>query len=564
MVEYHYGGGSRLTLLDAQNPKNKLFSIPAPYGGELTESVWMGNIIYALAITERGLGLFSINLSEATRLHGGADVSSLWKIVIDEQHGRISYLGCSDNLLHFEADWDGVNNIYSFDPVKGELGRMTNARFAAHSPKVSQGKLYYTNLEVSGEYPVYTTVEKITKENDLYFDNGKIKNRYEYPVANMLQQQAKAFFNDNHPLPDSTLPFTRYESKPYSKAAHLFRPHSWAPVYYNVDKIMQMNFDNLYDAAALGATVYSQNTLGTAVGMLGYSYRKGFHAGHASFEYRGWYPVFKIEAHYNSESRMQYKVIDAGTILVDMKDTGEPLFEMVARSYLPLYFNSRGWQRGFIPQILWKYDNNKFYSYDKGKYMPRHQLNYAVQYYQNRPIATAAIFPRWGFNVAVSGSISPGGAENFGSVAAVNSYIYLPGFDSKQGLKIGLAYQKQFNENKYYYLENLVSMPRGCDAYYCDNFYKVSADYAIPVNFNGLDLGFVGYFKRLQVIPFGEYARLNGGGGKLGLYSFGTDLLIDGFLFKIGVPLSLGVRYAHTNDPGNENHFSLLFSTSMF
>ena len=564
VVEYKPDGEARVVVLDAKDPENRLLSIPAPERGQLTESVWMGNLLYALAITDKGLGLFSIDMGKVGDLPEDERTSALWTRVVNEQHSTISYLGCSGSLLHFEADWDGVNNIYSFDPLNGVLRRLTNARFAAHAPKISQGKLYYTNLEVLGEYPVFTDVEDVTKEKDLYFENGFIKNKYDYPVANMLQLQAKEYFKDNLVLPDSSITSVNFETKPYSKAAHLFRPHSWAPLYYNVDKIMKMNFDHLYDAAAVGATIYSQNTLGTAVGMLGYSYRKGFHAGHASFEYRGWYPVFKIEAHYNSESRMQYKIIDAGTILVDMKDTGEPLFELVARSYLPLYFNSRGWQRGLIPQILWKYDNNRFYSYEKGKYMPRHQLNYTVQYYQNRPVATAAIFPRWGFNVAASGSVSPGGAENFGSIAAVSTYAYLPGIDYKHGLRIGLAYQKQMNEKKYYYLENLVGMPRGCDTHYCNDFCKLSADYAIPVNFSGLDLGFVGYFKRLQVIPFADYAFLKGRSGTMGLYSFGTDLLIDGFLFKIGVPLSLGVRYAHTNDPGNKNHFALLFSTSMF
>ena len=564
VVEYLSGGGSRLVVLDARNPEMKLLSIPAPDGGQLTESAWIGNRIYALAITEKGLGLFSLDLSGIGLLPEGKGISSLWNRIIDEQQSSISSLGCSDNLLYFESDWDGVNNIYAFNPHKGELKRLTNARFAAHSPNVSKGKLFYTNLEVLGEFPVYKDVEDVTKENDLYFENGQIRNTYEYPVADMLHLQAKEYFKDNYHLPDSLNSFTHYESKPYRKAAHLFRPHSWAPVYYNVEKIMQMNFDHLYDAAAVGATVYSQNTLGTAVGMIGYSYRKGFHAGHASFEYRGWYPVFKIEAHYNSESRMQYKIIDVGTILVDAKDTGKPLFELVARSYLPIYFNSRGWYRGLIPQVLWKYDNNGFYSYENGKYMLRHQLNYSLQYYQKRPIATAAIFPRWGFNVAIGGAVSPGGAENFGSIAALNTYAYLPGIDLKHGIRIGFAYQKQMNENKYYYLENLVSMPRGCDTYYCNDLYKVSADYAIPVNFNGLDLGFMGYFKRLQVIPFAEYAKLKGRTGNMQLYSFGTDLLIDGFLFKIGVPLSLGVRYAHTNDPDNKNHFALLFSTSMF
>ena len=564
VIEYTHGGNSNLVVLDAHNPQNRLCSTPAPFGGQFTECVWMGNMLYALIITDKGMGLFSSDVANLKNVENQGEADARWERVIDEQHSIIRALGSSGGELYFESDLDGVNNIYSFDPQECSLKRLTNARFASHYPKTGNGKLYYSNLEVQGEYPVYTKIEDITKENDLYLENGVIKNRFVYPVAEMLQKQAKEYFRSNHTLPDSTSSPISYESGPYRKGAHFFRVHSWAPVYYNVDKIMQMSFDHLYDAVSAGVTLYSQNTLGTAVGMVGYSYRKGFHAGHASFEYRGWYPVFKVEAHYNSESRLQSKVIDAGTLFVDVKDTGDPLFELVVRSYLPLKFNSRGWQRGLVPQVLWKFDNNRFYSQERGKYLSRHQIGYVLQYYQMLPVATAAIFPMWGFNVAVSGSVSPNGAENFGSVAALNTYAYLPGIDVKQGLRVGFAYQKQMSQDKYYYLENLVSMPRGCETYYSDNFYKVSADYAIPINFKGLNLGFVGYFKRLQIIPFVDYACLKGGKGNIVLSSFGTDLLVDGFLFKIGVPVSVGVRYARTNDPGNENHFALLFSTSMF
>ena len=77
--------------------------IPAPFGGEVTEAVFAGNDIYALAITDLGLGLFEWN--------------GEWKRVIAEQAAGIEDLRCGEfesgeKVLHFVSDIDGVRNVY--------------------------------------------------------------------------------------------------------------------------------------------------------------------------------------------------------------------------------------------------------------------------------------------------------------------------------------------------------------------------------------------------------------------------------------------------------------------
>ncbi len=571
VVEYPNFGGSRIVILDMAG--SELHSLTAPENGQLTEVEWSGNGLYALAITERGMGIYHISL---------CGKESEWVSVLNSGYRNISNLGVEGDVIYFDSDVSGVNSLYAYDVEMQQLSSIAKAPFSATNPQLYGDRLFYSNLDLGGYYPVYAPYKPTSASGEdaglsgtinVEVSEGILKSNYDYPVAQMLSSQAKSYFKSRDLLPDScssivldSLEYKRkYHSRPYRKGLHLFRIHSWGPVYYNVDKITQGSYDKWYDAVSLGATIYSQNTQGTAVSMLGYSYRSGFHAAHASFEYSGWMPVFKVEAHFNHDHRIICKVVEAGdTKLVDAKESSDPLFELKVRSYLPLYFNSRGWQRGFIPQLLWKYDNHKFYTAKKDDYKSRNQLSFSAQYYQMRPVATAAIFPRWGFNVAFSGAVSPAGAENFGSVYAANAYFYLPGLDVKQGLKLSAAYQYQDTDGKYYYLDNLVGMPRGFEDQYAPNYFKVSADYAIPVNFKGADLGFLGYYKRLQIIPFADYARLKDDKGSIALKSFGADLLVDGYLFKIGVPLSIGVRYARTNNPQERNHVALLFSASLY
>ena len=329
---------------------------------------------------------------------------------------------------------------------------------------------------------------------------------------------------------------------------------------------MDMSYDHFYDLISVGAAAYSQNTLGTAVTMLGYSYRKGYHAAHASFEYSGLFPVFKIEADYNTANRYDLKIDNNGKqMTVNVNYTNKPLFNLSALVYLPLNLSSHGWQRGLVPQIVWKYENNGYYNTEHGGYVNRQQVNYALQYYQMRPVAHAAIFPKWGFNATVKGAFSPGSGENFGSALSVYSYMYLPGLMRRHGIRLSASYQKQYVENKYMYLSNLVDMPRGHDEHYGTDYFKLSADYAVPVNLNGISLGFLAYLKRLQIIPFVDIAGVKRGtSGYMGLYSYGGDILVDTIVFNIGVPISLGVRYARTNDAKQPNYIGFLGNISLF
>ncbi len=561
VVEYPLQGGSNLVILNAATAE-KTACYKAPYNGQLTESVWLGDTIYSLAVTERGLGLFSMDAANPGE----------WQYVIEEQPKAIRSLSAANGKLYFESDIDGVNNIYEFDPHTETLTRVVNSKFGAHDPHISGNRVYYSNLHTEGILPGYSIMDGAAgnRETAPYVKGGKVCNTYNFMVADTLSAQADRYFAEQKEVADapkveSDAAQSEFEVKRYRKGTHLFRFHSWAPVYYNVDKIMSMSFDHFYDMMALGATAYSQNTLGTAVTMLGYSYHKGFHAAHASFEYSGLLPVFKVMADYNMDKRHKYSVeySDSSVNFIDSCD-GKPLLDLTLQAYIPLNFSSHGWQRGLIPQVVWKYTNNAYYSNKTRSYANKQQVAYAVRYYQMRPVANAAIFPKWGFSATFSGEFVPKGREYFGSAISLYSYFYFPGIMKRQGLRLSVSYQKQFVDDKMIYLDNLVSMPRGHEDYYGTDFYKFTADYAIPVNLNGLSLGFVAYLKRMQIIPFADIAGVKRPAVSYSrLYSYGTDILFDAIVFNIGVPVTLGMRYARTNNAKQRNHFGFLANISL-
>ena len=109
-----------------------------------------------------------------------------------------------------------------------------------------------------------------------------------------------------------------------------------------------------------------------------------------------------------------------------------------------------------------------------------------------------------------------------------------------------------------------MAAPRGLDErILAPKTFTASLDYAIPVWIGDPSIPDIIYIKRLQVIPFTDYMQARQRDGvKNEYWSVGTDLLMDFHLFRIGVMLSAGVRYAYTCE--QQHRFEFLFSFPAF
>lgn len=556
VIEYPVSGGSNIHILDPEDDYASGLVIPAPDGGQLTFAAWCGKTLHAVAITEEGAALFRLDTA------ADGDSGYVWLKEFDAQRAKIASLKGHNGVLYFMSDVDGVNNIYSYDPYAGKLGRITNSEYGAESPSLSDSLICYVNLSGNSKDAVSIPLENCSSGHSVNLENGILCSSFAYSPADSLSSlpiHAKSE-RDGDGLPEGT-----YREGRYRKGLHLFNFHSWAPFYYNVDRIKNLNYDYTYQILSLGATAYSQNAMGTAVTMIGYSYHDGFHAGHASFEYSGLLPVFKVSADYNAEQRYTYSVLSTadGNLFVS-EASSVPLFELDVMAYVPLKFNGRGWLRSLIPQLSWNYENTSMYSLERGKSIHRQKLVYGVRYAQVRPVATGALYSRSGFGLSVMGSVPVESSEYFGGVLSLSGTLYLPGFVPTHGVMVSAGYQRQFTEGKHFYSDNLLAMPRGYDhSYYGDEYYKISVDYAIPVNLRGLDLGFFAYVKQLQIIPFADFAGVKSPYGERRLDSYGCDFAVNAHFFRMGTPMTIGIRNAY-NRAEKRLCVALLFNVELW
>lgn len=579
-VQYHVEGGSSLTVIHLISGE-VLRTVKAPAGLQLVEAAWLGNDIYATAISDGGYGIYCLDGEE-------------WKTVLDPKPVMIKNFGSCGGELIFACDRTGVNELYHFDPVTCELRQKTVTRYGADNFVYSKdGKwLYCSSQTMKGKKIFRTSVDSLV-DRKVSFDD-----LHTWVLAEKLAQQEKsvAAASGQSLLPDVKPQIS--SPKRYRKFPHAFNIHSWAPVYVNVDKIMNMSFDYTWQAASLGAAAIMQNRLATGVGEFGYSAHKDpynpskwRHSGHARYTYTGFYPAFEAEVNFNDRAAMQwaptfYRMASGTSIGLTTGLTDKPYVEGKLSMYIPFNFSSGGWQRGFIPKISYKISNDYFntcavvvgtqesvmpnqgspvYVQDNiflgavnGENKLRHSITASLRAYVMLPVPNSAVYPRWGLGTEVgmyrgiesSAYISPAGYAYF--------YGYIPGLLKTHGVKLTFSYQKKLNDAPFGQgVMNI--LPRGLNnnasllnwlSVLNKKMTKTTIDYAFPIFIGDLAVGGnIFSIKRLVVNPHFDYTYVGG----TSLFSVGGELILDMHsVLAFEWPCSIGVTCSYNGGAGFE------------
>lgn len=591
-VEYPVEGGSRYAVLERWSGV-PLYTKDAPEGGQLTETAVSDDTLYALCTTENGMGLYRAPLNNPD---GG------WECVFPAQSSYIQHLGLtSDGRVTFVSDLDGVCNIYTFTPAAGRaadasqsaetaaddagessdrgLRRIFNSKYGSFYPTLTKEGLLFSDFDRNGWHLSRAPLDSL---EDLPADFTK---PFRHELADLLTFQTNQNVTPMGEQQQQELKsrIDTLESKPYSKAAHLLKFHSWAPFYANINRIETMSYDYIYQLVSLGATVISQNELGTAEMQLGYSYHKGFHSGHFNFNYSGLYPVFELAADFNDRYRTRIHADYFDTPMpgdnypinyrIDTFDT--PSLDLSLKSYIPFDFSRSGWKRGLIPEVSIAWSND-IYSYnfdgESRSFNGVWDFTYGVRYYSMLERSKRQLSPRLGFGISLQGRSAIGYHNRSGNLYYLYAYGYLPGFTQDQNIKISAAFQKQDSWNSgFRFLPNLASMPRGYKKHVLTDYAKFTFDYGIFIYLGDVTWPWLYYLHRMQVVPFFDFAidrsTYYPERGVLvpnkhtTLYSYGADVLLGAHIIRIGSELNFGVRYARTAT--GENTYSIIFKTDL-
>ena len=563
-TEYSWDGKYFLTIVDSRD--GRILSRKAlPERVRFTESIWHGDELYSLGITDGGMGIWTSSF---------ADEDGGFSIFLPVEPVNISGIDIYEDYVTYLSDRDGVDNIYGTDIRTGETVQLFSSPFGIESYAMDDGEIIYCGLCSSGYLPFESALpEPYACPDSIYRD----------PVAGKIAATALAQIPDSllNAVPDSST-FTR---KKYRKAWHLFNIHSWSPFYFDTDNLRTLSFDAVRETASLGAAVWSQNHLGTAQSMLGYFYRDGRHGGIFKFAYTGLYPVIEAQVSFNSRAFTR-NTVDFAKMTTETTMTQDSRKDMSWQgslsAYIPFAFNYGGWSRGLIPQISWAIANDR---YDITVPLPPYPLkgrteryNFlstftaSVRYYQMRQTPAGAVYPEYGFG-AEAGYVGAGNMRRYiGDRIYVYAYGYLPAI-ANQGIRLSAMHVRDV-QSRPLSLGGLSLAPRGLSGA-ARTLYNPScgtlatAEYAIPVYLGDISIPGILYFKRAVATPFFDISFDHRPDSPAECYSAGADITFEVHIFNLPYSFSVGTRLAYNGGralaplAGAERFYAgLLFSAS--
>ena len=555
----------------------------APDSLQIVETAWIGDMIYASAVSDNGFGIYSFD-------------GDHWETVLQPQPVKITDFKNVGNELAFICDRTGVNELYHFDPVSSELIQKTSTRYGASDFTYSHDGeyLYFSSPTLKGLQIYRTPVDSLI---DRKVDFAE---KYKYVLADCLSEQENQIARE-HGAAESVnqdIKVNISEPKRYRKAANMFYIHSWAPVYVSVDNIMNMSFDRIFQAASLGATAIMQNRLSTGVGEFGYSAHKDpydrskwRHSGHFKYTYSGLYPVFEAQIDFNDRAARQFNTTifkkgDKAGFSMDSHELSSPYFEGRISTYIPFNFTSGGWYRGLIPKMTYRIGNDMFNKgltimdiedhvqtgqdgslvevqrpvfaeARKGRNAFMHSLSGSVRGYAIQATPNSAVYPRWGIGAETGISADLESSYLLSPMGYFYTYGYVPGIMREHGIKLSAMSQYKLNRNAVFGQTAVNILPRGLAsngelagwlALRNDVMTKLSADYALPIYIGDLSIGGSMFsIKRLVLTPHFDCTIFSNSS----LFSAGADLILDMHsILTLEWPCSFGLTYSYNGGNG--------------
>lgn len=524
---------SRLVVCRTSDMQEVYSQLMPPFD-ELKEIVWADdNLLYYSVLNAEGLRLESLDLS-----------SGIHQVCIPPVTRDFRHLSYHDGYLYFDADFDASTQIYRYHPENKSLEKMTHARFSASQAALSEDRLYFLDYSTLGNMPASISWD------DLRPQEASLTAYEPFLIDELLAKQTSLSAQDSLEESTSVAMADISSPKPYHKLTHLFKFHSWAPLYYDKDQIASFSPNYYYQTVAPGLSLFTQNDLGTAYGQLGYSYHDGYHALHGRFTYSGWYPVFSLQVDYNDASA--YNTFVRNDTLFKFNE--HPSCQARLMAYVPLSFRRQAWTKQLIPSVQYYIDNSRWYSQKSRRYEYSSFMSWQLQASLSRDKAVRDIkSPLYaGLTMAM---MHPMAKELY---YTPQSLISLYG-GSHISLLPNDVLSYQYGDQRYYYNDDtrLLMSPllstRGFDGIYAKQMHYHALDYTFPINMD-LSIPRLTYIKRLETTLFVEllqaHESLISRDTDMQYRAAGIEASFNLIPLRINVNLNIGLRATLSDAPG--------------
>lgn len=539
VVEANTNARTRLLVLRTDNME-EVISLEMDDFDELKEVAWAedNSCLYLSVLNQEGLRLDVLDLENGH-----------WQTCIAPQHRVFSHLTSHEGKLYFDADLNGASQIYEFYPQTKELQQLTHARFGAKEPAWRGDSLCFLHYSLQGWTPAFVSAAHLQPQ-PASFDETK-----PFLIDDILAQEKSLAAEREDSLaaePEESLASEQENlltPKPYRKLSHLFKFHSWAPLYYDKDQIESFDLTHYYETVAPGLSLFTQNDLGTAYGQLGYSYHDGYHAAHARFTYTGLYPVFSVNIDYNDAT--SYKSFIRHDSL--LYHSPAPQWQSNVLAYVPLSYRRNAYTFSIVPSLQWHLDNDKWYSAKTARYENTSFLMWRLQVSMSRDKALRDIKSPFYMGMSLS-VMHPSSKELYHAAQSLfSAYAGVrPRILPHDGLSYKISHQRYYYNRDTQFLVNSLLTNRVSDDLLALTCTAHAVDYTFPVNMDFSIPGLL-YIKRLETTLFAELLDFSRArvapGGKDYYQAAGIEASFNLHPLRTNFNLNIGLRATLSQAP---------------
>lgn len=532
LVEIAPSNQYNLLIIDI-NQKTLLEKYTAPENTFIRKPVWdrSGNNIYLLSNDDSGTKVMRLNRETRT-----------WQEIVNLGHHDVQNLTVRNDLLYYHSSRNGTDNLYSFNISSKKITQLTYSSHGIIDFCISAKRA----VVVLSEHTSQGKKLKIKEIDYLKYEKNKKEAEQNLPFIEIVSKTDSIITTKGKQN-------KQYKPEKYRRVLNLFNFHSWVPFHINYEDIDVIQYSSLIDDLfSPGVMLFSQNDLSTAVTSFGYRYENGQNVFSSSLIYRGFYPVFEINAQYGHTPDIF--TVPGATWAPQISGNG---FDFFLRAYVPLNLSFGKNIIGLRPSVRYTYEGDYFYNYQDDYYLEGLQsMDYQLLLYGYSRMSPRDLQPRTGLVAYANYHSTPFKDKMFGDIYYGELTVFLPGFYSNHGIKFNLGYQKQ-EPDKYLFSSSL-NFPRGYPRLRTEELLIFRADYVLPLFYPDWSLGSVMYIKRFRASVFYDVAknqfRYHDPQASAIYwyttyhYSAGLEINMDYHILRTILPVSTGIRVAYRED----------------
>lgn len=467
--------------------------------------------IAAIAISPNGTNIVEIDL-------GSKQFKALFPWA-NQEYQRPIYWG---NDLVFKAQFQNIDNLYRYSPPENKFYQLSNSDFGVFYPSPGNDQnLLFNEYKYNG----YKAAQ--LDSSQLY--GKQIDPKFEVnPVLDLhINSPFQGNSNGNN---------QEFETSNYNPLSHFFNFHSLS--------LSGNNFEN-FDNYRPGIFWIANDLLNTSQLKVGYEYDLDMEKSIYSAEvlYQKYYPKFNLS--YQNRGQIGYAKKQNTENEFTKFDFREHVYSLDMQIPLSIYRGKTSYSYGLNIGTSYQKRYNLSISTLNGFHDEiAFPLNYQVYFNRNQRRSQMDLIPRWGQNFNIIYRHVPFENALEGTLFAVRTNFYFPGFFKNHGFQARLSYQKADGRYNVSYDIPMVSGYAHFNSPKVEN--TLLMNYRFPIAYPDWAIGQLAYIKRFHGYFFADYQNIQS--SKAEPTSFGIGLSADFNLFKYVLPdFGVGAKLTYIN-----------------